>query len=101
MFETVPPGATVMPKPKTIYSREYRVLLEILRGRREARGLSQSEVARALGWTQRKVSYCEAGASRMDVLEYVALARVLGLSPARAFAVAESTLTKTAKRPKR
>ena len=98
MFETVPLDETVMPKPKTIYSREYRILLELLRNRREKKGLSQTDVAKALGWTQRKVSYSEAGASRMDVLEYVALARALGLSPARAFALAESTASRATRK---
>lgn len=76
--------------PKTIYSREYRALLEVLRDRREKKGLSQTDLAKMLGWSQRKLSYYEVGASRMDVLEYVALARALGMTPARAFALAES-----------
>lgn len=52
-------------------------------------GVSQGAVARQLGWTQQKVSYIETGARRMDVLEFIALARALGLSPVGAFRRAE------------
>jgi transcriptional regulator with XRE-family HTH domain len=73
---------------KTIYRAEYRRLLETLRQRREAQGLSQATVARALGWSQQKLSVAESGARRLDVLEFIELAGVLQLSPARALDLA-------------
>ncbi|KGM56145.1 hypothetical protein N799_04965 [Lysobacter arseniciresistens ZS79] len=69
---------------KTIYRAEYRKLVERLRDRREERGLSQSEVARALGWPQQRLSAVEAGARRLDVIEFFQLTSVLGLTPQRA-----------------
>jgi transcriptional regulator with XRE-family HTH domain len=75
---------------KTIHRNEYRQLVDLLRDRREAMGISQASVAQAVGWTQQKISYIETGARRMDVLEYIALARALGLSPVAAFRRAES-----------
>jgi transcriptional regulator with XRE-family HTH domain len=69
---------------KTIYREDYRRLIEQLRGRREQLGLSQSELARQLGWPQQRISYVEAGARRLDVIEYFQLTSALGLSPARA-----------------
>lgn len=52
-------------------------------------GVSQGELARQLGWTQQKVSYIETGARRMDVLEFIWLAKALGFSPLAAFRRAE------------
>jgi transcriptional regulator with XRE-family HTH domain len=69
---------------KTIYRDDYRKLVERLRDRREALGLSQSEVARTLGWPQQRMSAVEAGARRLDVIEFFQLTLALGLSPSRA-----------------
>lgn len=69
---------------KTIYRVDYRKLVERLRDRREELGLSQSEVARALGWPQQRLSAVEAGARRLDVLEFFQLTSALGLTAQRA-----------------
>ena len=74
---------------KTIHRTEYRQLVDLLRERRESMGISQGALARALGWTQQKVSYVETGARRMDVLEFISLAKALGISPLSAFRRAE------------
>jgi transcriptional regulator with XRE-family HTH domain len=73
---------------KTIYRAEYRRLLDVLRERRMTQGLSQASVAGALGWRQQKLSASESGARRLDVLEFIELASVLQLSPARALDLA-------------
>jgi len=78
---------------KTIYSAEYRHLVDALRERREAVGLSQAEVAAALGWPQQRVSLTEAGARRLDVVEFIRWAGALGLSPRRAWSMVERALT--------
>lgn len=69
---------------KTIYRDDYRKLVERLRDRREELGLSQSEVARTLGWPQQRMSAVEAGARRLDVIEFFQLTRALRLSPSQA-----------------
>lgn len=69
---------------KTIYRDDYRKLVERLRDRREELGLSQSEVARTLGWPQQRMSAVEAGARRLDVIEFFQLASALGLTASRA-----------------
>lgn len=69
---------------KTIYRDDYRKLVERLRDRREELGLSQSEVARTLGWPQQRMSAVEAGARRLDVIEFFQLTSALGLSASRA-----------------
>lgn len=69
---------------KTIYRDDYRKLVERLRDRRQELGLSQSEVARALGWPQQRMSAVEAGARRLDVIEFFQLTSALGLTASRA-----------------
>lgn len=69
---------------KTIYRDDYRNLVERLRDRRETLGLSQSDVARALGWPQQRVSAVEAGARRLDVIEFFQLTSTLGLTASQA-----------------
>ncbi len=69
---------------KTIYRVDYRRLVKRLRDRREELGLSQSEVARTLGWPQQRLSAVEAGARRLDVIEFFELTTALGLSAERA-----------------
>ncbi|WP_046658754.1 helix-turn-helix domain-containing protein [Lysobacter capsici] len=64
---------------KTIYRAEYRVLLTKLRELREDQGLSQTAVARSLGWSQQSFSAVEAGARRLDIIEFFELAQALGL----------------------
>jgi transcriptional regulator with XRE-family HTH domain len=83
---------------KTIYRPEYRRLLETLRARREALGLSQTAVARAVGWPQQKLSAAESGARRLDVLEFIELAGVLDLSPSRALDLAARHVRSSRKR---
>lgn len=73
---------------KTIYRAEYRHFVERLRVRRERLGLSQSDLAERVGWKQQKISLIELGARRLDVLEYIALAKALDLSPASALLLA-------------
>ncbi|HEY0489388.1 MAG TPA: helix-turn-helix transcriptional regulator [Telluria sp.] len=72
---------------KTIYREDYRRLIERLRARREHLRWSQGEVARRLGWSQQRLSAVEAGARRLDVIEFWQLTGVLGLSAARLLAL--------------
>lgn len=83
---------------KTIHRAEYRLLVDALRQRREALGLSQVALAQQLGWRQQKVSFIETGARRMDVLEYLALAGALGWRPMVALRKAEAALVSKRRR---
>lgn len=75
-----------MPK-KTIYTKDYRELVESLRQIRKSLGLTQAALAEALGWPQQRVSAVESGSRRLDVMEYFVLADKLGLSPDKALAL--------------
>lgn len=68
---------------KTIYQEDYRRLIERLRMRREQLRWTQGEVASRLGWPQQRLSAVEAGARRLDVMEFWQLTGVLGLNAAR------------------
>lgn len=76
-----------MASRKTIHRAEYRDLIEALRNRREDLGLSQSDVARLLGWRQQAMSAIEAGARRLDVIEFIQLSKALDLSKEQAVAL--------------
>lgn len=74
---------------KTIYTAAYRRLVTALRALREESGQSQSALAQALGWPQQRVSATEAGARRLDIIEFLQLTAALGLSPEEAIKLAE------------
>ena len=63
---------------KSIYTREYELLLKLLREKRTAAGISQVELAEMLGTTQSFVSKCERGDRRLDVIQLRTLCRHLG-----------------------
>lgn len=76
---------------KTIYSAEYRRLVHQLRARREEAGLTQASLSMKLGWSQQRLSAVEAGARRLDVLEFLHLTAHLGLTPEEAIKMAVPT----------
>jgi transcriptional regulator with XRE-family HTH domain len=70
--------------PKSVFTEAYRALLDSLRSAREKAGASQSELARRLGVPQQFVSRVELGVRRLDVVEYYAVMKALGIDPAEA-----------------
>ena len=80
---------------KTIYSTAYRRLVTRLREIREAAGISQSALAETLGWPQQRLSAVEAGARRLDIMEFLRLTGSLGLSPETAIQLAAGASTKS------
>lgn len=66
---------------KTIYSQQYQRLCELLIEARRKADLTQVEVAERLGRPQSFVAKYEGGERRLDVVEFVAVAKALGLDP--------------------
>ena len=64
----------------SVHSGRYQSLLRRLRAARQAAGLTQVAVARAVGRPQSYVSKCESGERRIDALELYEFAELYGLS---------------------
>ena len=63
---------------KTLYTQQYQALLEQLRKLRLAQGVTQSELATRLEWTQMDISKVETGVRRLDVVELKLWVEALG-----------------------
>lgn len=64
---------------KTLYRRENELFREQLRRARETAGLTQVDLARAIGRTQVFVSHVERGVRRLDVVELLEICRGMGV----------------------
>ena len=64
---------------KSIYSEDYTLFLQLLRGARQRAGLTQDEVASRLGKTQSFVSKCERGERRLDIVEVREFCEAIGI----------------------
>ena len=65
---------------KSIYSRDYRLFLQLLKTTRRDAGLNQEQIAARLGKTQTFVSKCERGERRVDIVEVRAFCKAIGTS---------------------
>lgn len=72
--------------PKTIFGGGHPHLVEVLAEARQKSGLTQAELADKVGKDQTFISIIERGQRRVDVLEFVTLAKAMGADPARLFA---------------
>jgi transcriptional regulator with XRE-family HTH domain len=69
---------------KTIGSEGQKALIELLIRERKAAGLSQEDLAKALGQTQPWVAHLESKERRLDVVEFVIVADKIGINVAEA-----------------
>jgi transcriptional regulator with XRE-family HTH domain len=65
-----------MDMPKSIYSKDYRNVIEKLKKARLDAGLKQSEVAQKLKKPQSYISKIERGERRIDITELKELAKI-------------------------
>lgn len=68
---------------KTLRSRGHRLLIELLVSAREEAELTQRDLAYRLKRPNSFVGRIEAGERRVDVIEFIEIARVLGTDPHR------------------
>ena len=66
---------------KSTFSREYKVFCEALKEARDGAGFTQKEVAGRLRRPQSYVSKYEAGERRLDVVEFLRIAKILKVDP--------------------
>jgi transcriptional regulator with XRE-family HTH domain len=71
---------------KTLRSRGHRTLIGVLVTAREAAGLTQRGLAARLKRPHSFVGRFEAGERRIDVIEFIEIARVLEVDPRQLFA---------------
>lgn len=67
----------------SLHGDSYAAFVRLLVDRRKTSGLSQQDVADALGWPQSFIAKIEKKERRIDVVELVRLAAVVGFDPAR------------------
>jgi transcriptional regulator with XRE-family HTH domain len=70
---------------KTLRSRENNALISLLVEVREKAGMTQRDLAEALKRPRSFVSRVESGERRLDVVEFVAVAKALKLDPVELF----------------
>ncbi|BEH71263.1 helix-turn-helix transcriptional regulator [Edwardsiella tarda] len=63
----------------SIYSYEYQSIIKTLKARRIELKITQAQLAQALGKPQSFVSKIESGERRLDIIEFVHIARQLSL----------------------
>ena len=65
---------------KSIYTKQYETLKELLRETRESKGLTQAQMGRRLKIPQSAVSNIELGERRLDVIELLSWCDALEIS---------------------
>lgn len=77
---------------KTIYTREYAVVLRLLREARQEAGLTQIELAKKLKQSQSFVTKVERGDRRLDIIQLRTMCETFGLTLAEFVARLERAL---------
>lgn len=67
--------------PKTIFSDENMVVVEVVKAARIAAGLKQTDLAERIEKDQSWVSLVEGSQRRLDVVEFIRLAQALDIRP--------------------
>jgi transcriptional regulator with XRE-family HTH domain len=70
---------------KSLKSADYARLIEILVAVRHEAGIRQQALAKKLGRPQSFIAKYEGGERRIDVVEFIAIARALGADPLKLF----------------
>jgi transcriptional regulator with XRE-family HTH domain len=70
---------------KSLKSAEYARLIEILVAVRQEAGIRQHMLAKKLARPQSFIAKYEGGERRIDVVEFIAIARALGADPLKLF----------------
>jgi transcriptional regulator with XRE-family HTH domain len=86
---------------KSIHSPQHQKLRELLIAARKKAKLTQAEVAESLGRPQSFVAKYEGGERRLDVIEFMLVARALGADPAKLMRTVEAVeqLLRTSRKP--
>src|SRR5262245_11962712 len=80
----IPGNPKKEPEMKVIYSNQNNALAALIRDKRHAAGLRQVDVAKRLHEKQQWVAQIESGQRRINVIQFFALAKVIGFDPIEA-----------------
>lgn len=72
--------------PKSVFTDANKAVVEGLIAARKSAGLRQEDLARKLGKPQSFVSRIETGERRLDLVEFYAISKAMGVDPAQLFA---------------
>ena len=86
---------------KSVHSPDQAAFCELMAGARKAAGLTQHALARRLKKPQSFVAKYEGGERRLDVVEFVAIARAIGADPLKLMATFVGGGKGKLERPKR
>jgi len=67
----------------SVFTKEYALFLEWLIAARKKAGVTQQVLADRLGKHQSFISKYESGERRLDVIEFIAIAREIDIDPAK------------------
>lgn len=70
---------------RSVFTDSYKALLELLIATRKRAGITQVELAGRLGRPQPFISYIERGERRIDVIEFIVIAKALDVDPRTVF----------------
>jgi transcriptional regulator with XRE-family HTH domain len=65
------------------FDREYRAIIAMLQRHRQAAGMTQWDLARALGTDQSQISKLERSECRLDIVDYLRICRAIGVDPGK------------------
>ena len=68
---------------KSLFTKKYDRFRELLTEARKKSGLTQKELAEKISRPQSFVSKYERGERRLDVVEFLEISKILGISPAK------------------
>lgn len=76
--------------PKTLGSKRYKAFIALLIKERKAVRMTQKDVAHALGQYQSFMARVESGQRRVDVIEFLDIAEIIGFDPKAVLAQLQS-----------
>ena len=68
-------------RTRSLHEDAYRDFVRLLVAERKATKLTQEDVADALGWNQSIVAKVEKAERRLDIVEFIRMARIIGFDP--------------------
>ncbi|MEG3135530.1 helix-turn-helix transcriptional regulator [Rouxiella sp. T17] len=66
----------------SVYSEDYQSVISMLKNARKERGITQTQLSEAFGRPQSFIAKVENGERRLDIVEFLHLARLLNFEPA-------------------